>query len=650
MDAMMRRLHEIHCTALHAYVLLGVLLPGAATAVAPRLEVQARIDNDSGEVVQRSVAPGAVLRSGDEVRLRVTAWKDGYLYVVALGSSGAAVLLHPFTGPAEPVRAGEELAVPRDGGFLPLDSRTGREHVLAFVSDTPLESLARLLVRLEGAGAAADADSLRELMSSEGFEAAHLVFGHRSAELAVAPVPVAETLSTEAAMVPPRAGAVRTDGAAAAVMSDAGLQAAAADAPAAAPDTTGPDAGKSGGWLAGLGAFFRGGGEPAPTAEAPPATPEGHQPRLGTGREPTLSRRVDESGRSVVMLDGAAPPLQRDSEVLSGSGSRIRALLDEPEPPRTAAVPAPAENPADRPGHVAPGIPAQASPAQAPSPAPPAVAATQPTVSAVPDAAPPATTSLETAPSLPAIPVVPRDPVPGAPAPGAAVAGSELTAQVALLAATPARAVEQSAARLAQVDLSGNAGAAAAVVMVVTPEGATSGVLVNERGHVLTNWHSVRAYDAVQVLFKQAGGTGPAAATRSRARLVAHSKFSDLALLQVDSLPAGIAPPVLVSRVEVDGGAPLHAIGPGADGHWRHSVATLDRIRRNSSWYSTRRVLHRADVVRAEMADPLDVAGVPLFNDALELVGLGAMSRNDKGELIGISAGTLRAFLAAAGG
>jgi S1-C subfamily serine protease len=206
-----------------------------------------------------------------------------------------------------------------------------------------------------------------------------------------------------------------------------------------------------------------------------------------------------------------------------------------------------------------------------------------------------------------------------------------------------------SAAPLAPVDLSSNAGAAAAVVMVVTPEGATSGVLVNERGHVLTNWHSVRAYDAVLVLFKQADGTGPAVATRSLARLVAHSKFADLALLQVDSLPSGIAPPVLVSRVEVDAGAPLHAIGPGDDGQWRHSVATVDRIRRNSSWYSTRRVLHRADVVRAEMADPQDVAGVPLFNNALELVGLGAMSRGDKGELIGISAGTLRSFLAAAG-
>jgi hypothetical protein len=630
MDAMMLRLHENHCTALHACVLLGVLLPGAATAVAPRLEAQARIHQDTGEVVQRSVAPGAVLSSGDDVRLRVTAWTDGYLYVVALGSSGAAVVLHPFAGPAEPVRAGEELAVPRDGGFLPLDSRTGPEHVLAFVSDKPLESLARLRVRLEAAGAAADAASLRELLASEGFEAAHLSFGHGPAAITVAPAP-ARSLATGSAAAaspqpaasapPPAAGDAgqsavlsglgsriarftsRAPGAAAAPQAatvdpvatmpppDSAAETR-ADAPAdvapipraagetaAAPDTTGRDSGNPGGWLAGLGAFFGGSREPAPTADATAAAREDNELRLNTGPEPTLSRRADESGRSVVMLDGAAPPPPRDSEVLSGSGSRIRALLDEPEPPRTV-MPAPPEDPRHRAGQVAPGVPAQAAPAPVPA---------------------------------------------------------------------PAHAVVHSAAPLAPVDLSSNAGAAAAVVMVVTPEGATSGVLVNERGHVLTNWHSVRAYDAVLVLFKQADGTGPAVATRSLARLVAHSKFADLALLQVDSLPSGIAPPVLVSRVEVDAGAPLHAIGPGDDGQWRHSVATVDRIRRNSSWYSTRRVLHRADVVRAEMADPQDVAGVPLFNNALELVGLGAMSRGDKGELIGISAGTLRSFLAAAG-
>lgn len=72
----------------------------------------------------------------------------------------------------------------------------------------------------------------------------------------------------------------------------------------------------------------------------------------------------------------------------------------------------------------------------------------------------------------------------------------------------------QPAAQLAQVDLSSNSGAAGAVVMVVSPEGATSGVLVDSLGHVLTNWHSVRGYDALLVVFKQSGGTGAACVSR----------------------------------------------------------------------------------------------------------------------------------------
>lgn len=70
-------------------------------------------------------------------------------------------------------------------------------------------------------------------------------------------------------------------------------------------------------------------------------------------------------------------------------------------------------------------------------------------------------------------------------------------------------------------------------------------------------------------------------------------------------MPPDIAPPVLVARVDVEAGSPLRAVTPDSDGQWRHVVATADRIRRNSSWYSSRRVLHRADVIRTEMAESL---------------------------------------------
>ena len=55
--------------------------------------------------------------------------------------------------------------------------------------------------------------------------------------------------------------------------------------------------------------------------------------------------------------------------------------------------------------------------------------------------------------------------------------------------------------------------------------------------------------------------------------------------------------------------------------------------------------MHRADVIRAEMDLAHDVTGAPLFNDQLELIGLGAMVRADKGEIVDVSAATIQAFL-----
>jgi len=80
-------------------------------------------------------------------------------------------------------------------------------------------------------------------------------------------------------------------------------------------------------------------------------------------------------------------------------------------------------------------------------------------------------------------------------------------------------------------------------------------------------------------------------------------------------------------------------------GHWEHRVATVERLRPDSSWYSQQRVLHRGDVIRAEVAAPGGLDGAPLFDAEMRLVGLSAMVRSNKGELIGVSADTIRAFL-----
>lgn len=136
-------------------VSLGGPCLSPAVASPPRMEVHGRSFERSGDTREFQVGPGQVLRSGDELRFRVTASTTGHLYVVALGASGSAVVLHPLAGESLAVRQGEVVAVPADGGYLPLDERTGRETLIAFISPAPPDSPASALLRMEGAGASA---------------------------------------------------------------------------------------------------------------------------------------------------------------------------------------------------------------------------------------------------------------------------------------------------------------------------------------------------------------------------------------------------------------------------------------------------------------------------------------------------------------
>ncbi|MFT5448416.1 MAG: hypothetical protein ACI9DC_003600 [Gammaproteobacteria bacterium] len=391
-----------------------------------------------------------------------------------------------------------------------------------------------------------------------------------------------------------------------------------------------------GGLLAGLGALLT---NPFASAEdGSPSTPsvQVQEPSrsspqsVNTGNEPSIKRRVDRDGKQIVVLGGGPatrPEKKENQEVLGESGSRIRRLLDEPEPQTVAASMSEVETAA-----AFPEVSSVESPANAATTpvAPVRVAATPP-----PPPVPASVASVQPGPVQSAL-ASGDDPV---------VISSTAPQQVALLTATPGKAVTA----LASVDVNSDGGVASSVVLVITPSGSTSGVLIDRNGHVLTNWHSVNMLDEVVVMFKQSQGSKPRRNDPARARVVAHSKFANLALLKVESVPAGLVPARVIAEVEMERGAPIHAIGHGGgrggDGQWRHDIASLDRVRRSSSWYSAQRVLHRADVIRAEMDPVQDVTGAPLFNNQLELIGLGAMVRADKGEIVGVSAATIRAFL-----
>jgi|GEM_PF-5752376 len=197
-----------------------------------------------------------------------------------------------------------------------------------------------------------------------------------------------------------------------------------------------------------------------------------------------------------------------------------------------------------------------------------------------------------------------------------------------------------------EVDLNAGDNAAMAVVLVSTPNGAGAGALLDKQGRVLTLWHLVRGYTDVAVVFKAPDGGSADRERAYRARVVKLNRFSDLALLQIEPPPPEAVSVRLAAGNTALNGAIVHAIGPGPDGSWRHVLGRVAQIRPGSSWYSGQRILHRGTVLRAKVLDEPGSAGAPLFNNRMELIGIGTEARSRRDRLSAVAIDTIQRFLA----
>ena len=82
-----------------------------------------------------------------------------------------------------------------------------------------------------------------------------------------------------------------------------------------------------------------------------------------------------------------------------------------------------------------------------------------------------------------------------------------------------------------------------AVVLVATKEGLGSGSLLDTAGNIITNWHVVKGYEYVAVIFKPTvEGKEPTRDDIKRGRVVKYDEIADLALVKVSEVPTDIGP------------------------------------------------------------------------------------------------------------
>jgi S1-C subfamily serine protease len=192
--------------------------------------------------------------------------------------------------------------------------------------------------------------------------------------------------------------------------------------------------------------------------------------------------------------------------------------------------------------------------------------------------------------------------------------------------------------------------AAPAVVLVVVKDGLGSGSLLEDQT-ILTNWHVVKGYHQVNVIFKPADPfKTPSKGDLVAVQVIKTDPVRDLALLRPKALPSRAIKPIRVAAQDnIEVGADVRAIGHPTGEIWTYTTGIVSQIRPDYEWSGgDKDVKHHATVLQTQTPINPGNSGGPLLEDGGQLVGVNAFrTTGAEGLNFAISARDIRAFLAA---
>lgn len=189
--------------------------------------------------------------------------------------------------------------------------------------------------------------------------------------------------------------------------------------------------------------------------------------------------------------------------------------------------------------------------------------------------------------------------------------------------------------------------ASPAVVLVVGKEGFGSGVLISADGQIVTNLHVVENANEVGVVFKPAvEGAAVGRADVRRAKVLRRDEVTDLALIQVEAVPAGVTPLTIGNSTTVQVGADVHAIGHPTGEAWTYTRGIVSQVRRAYAWTTEDKIPHEATVIQTQTPINPGNSGGPLLDDDLNVVGINSFVGEGEGLNFAVSAEDVKSFLA----
>ncbi|MFZ5783897.1 MAG: S1C family serine protease [Pseudomonadota bacterium] len=197
------------------------------------------------------------------------------------------------------------------------------------------------------------------------------------------------------------------------------------------------------------------------------------------------------------------------------------------------------------------------------------------------------------------------------------------------------------------------------VALVVTEGGAGSASLIGIKspvfatkgGVLLTNAHVVGDASEVGVIFKpQNAGQKVTSAEMVRGRVKKVDPIRDLALIEVERVPANTTPVELGDMKGVEVGADVHAIGHPEGQSWTYTKGLVSQIRPGYEWQtSASGPKHVADVIQTQTPINPGNSGGPLLDDSGRMIGVNSFKHSTGENLnFAVSVGEVEKFLAAA--
>lgn len=160
----------------------------------------------------------------------------------------------------------------------------------------------------------------------------------------------------------------------------------------------------------------------------------------------------------------------------------------------------------------------------------------------------------------------------------------------------------------------------------LTDVGLGTGVIVDQSGYVLTNWHVIAGYQAGVIFLKPANGTEPEESSAYGVKLVAQDEKADLALLKLSKPPAGLRAVKFGDVSQIQVAEDIHIIGHPQGQLWSYSSGVVSQIRDNYDWEYADGSKHNAKVLQMQTAINPGNSGGPVLDNNSNMLGLVAMS------------------------